>query len=188
LFLDRDGVLNEDRGYVHRVEDFVWLPGARETIGLGNRLGLFVFVVTNQSGVARGLYDEAAVRRLHEHMAADLARLGARVDAFRYCPHHPEASVAEYRLACACRKPAPGLLTSLAAEFPVDLARSVLIGDRPSDLAAAEAAGVKGVLFRGGDLRALAARALRDVGVEGGVAGGPSPALSASSPPRRGRR
>lgn len=154
-FLDRDGVLNHDIGYCHRIEDLVWVEGAGAFVALLNRLGYFVFVVTNQSGVARGFYDEPAVHALHAAMGADLARVGARIDAFYHCPHHPDGTVPAYRRECGCRKPAPGLITAALAAWPVDRTRSFLIGDKPSDLAAAAAAGVPGHLFPGGDLLAF---------------------------------
>ena len=105
IFLDRDGVLNVDRGYVHRIEDFAWLPGAIDAIKIANDRDWLVFVVTNQSGVARGLYDEERVRFLHDHMQQELRRHGAHIDDFRYCPYHPEATVAKYAQASTWRKP-----------------------------------------------------------------------------------
>ena len=151
VFLDRDGVLNEDRGYVGELERFTWIAGAREAILRINKAGLYAFVVTNQSGVARGLYDEAAVGRIHEHMQADLARIGARLDDFRYCPHHEQGALPAYRLRCACRKPEPGMLLDLAAAWDVDLGRSVMIGDHPRDVEAGRAAGVVSQLIRPGE-------------------------------------
>lgn len=152
VFLDRDGVLNVDSGYVHRIEDFVWVDGALDAIRQFNALGYWVFVVTNQSGVARGYYDEAAIDRLHRWMVDEAARAGARIDDFRYCPHHPEGSVADYARACACRKPAAGMLLDLMAAWPVDREHSLMIGDKESDMDAARRAGITGHRFGGGDL------------------------------------
>lgn len=160
VFFDRDGVLNVDTGYAHRPEELRWIEGAMEAVRLCNAAGWFVFVVTNQSGVARGYFTENAVRAFHARMQDDLRRLGARVDAFAYCPHHPEGVVPELAVDCACRKPRPGMILDLLARWPVDAARSLLIGDSPRDLEAAEAAGVRGELFRGGDLAAFARRVL----------------------------
>lgn len=150
IFLDRDGVLNEDRGYVGEIDRFAWLAGAREAIRSINDAGLFAFVVTNQAGVARGYYGEADVERLHRHMSDELAAAGAFIDAFAFCPHHPEGSVRDYARACRCRKPAPGMIEDLLAAWPVDRARSLLVGDKESDAAAAAAAGVTPHLFTGG--------------------------------------
>lgn len=151
-FLDRDGVLNEDVGYVGTVERFKWMPGAIETVHLLRRRGFLVFVVTNQSGVARGFFDEAAVEELHAHMQRELKLNGTEIDAFRFCPHLPNATRKAYRLECTCRKPAPGLLLDLVKDYDVETADSFLIGDKDSDLAAAAAAGISGFKFTGGSL------------------------------------
>lgn len=155
-FFDRDGVLNHDRGYVHRIEDFAWIDGAREAIALLSAAGYLTVVVTNQSGIARGYYDEAALQRLHAHLQQDLARFGATLDAWYFCPHLPDATLAEFRVDCPCRKPKPGMLLRAAQEHSIDLPSSLLIGDKQSDLEAAKAAGARGFLFQGGDLLAFA--------------------------------
>ncbi|HEY2359071.1 MAG TPA: HAD family hydrolase [Phenylobacterium sp.] len=162
LFLDRDGVLNEDQGYVHRWEDFHWIEGAREAVAAFNQAGWLVIVVTNQSGVGRGFYSEADMHALHARMAEDLAKAGARIDAFYYAPQHPEASLEAYRHPDPPdRKPNPGMILRALSEWPIDKAGSILVGDKPSDLEAALRAGVRAVLFSGGDLRKfLAAEAL----------------------------
>jgi D-glycero-D-manno-heptose 1,7-bisphosphate phosphatase len=113
-----------------------------------------VFVVTNQSGVARGYYEEKDVQRFHARMQRELAACGARIDAFRYCPHHPEGSRPPYALSCLCRKPKPGMIVELLESWPVDRHRSFVVGDKSSDLAAARAAGLRGVLFDGSCLLA----------------------------------
>ncbi len=152
LFLDRDGVVNVDHGWVGAREQFEWMPGALDTIRHATRSGWHVFIVTNQSGVARGLYDEAAVRSLMDWISDEARRAGGTVDDYRYCPYHPEAVVPAYRQVSDWRKPAPGMLLDLIRAWEVDPARSVLIGDQPTDLAAATAAGISGYLFPGGNL------------------------------------
>jgi D-glycero-D-manno-heptose 1,7-bisphosphate phosphatase len=159
LFLDRDGVLNEDQGYVHRWEDFRWIPGAKEAVAAFNRAGWLVIVVTNQSGVGRGLYTEDEMHALHARMNAELAAAGARVDAIYFCADHPEAPLERYRHPDPPgRKPNPGMILQALAEWPIDAGRSILVGDKPSDLEAALRAGIRGVLFGGGDLRAFLER------------------------------
>ncbi len=156
LFLDRDGVLNEDRGYVSRWEDFAWIAGARETVAAFNRAGWLVIVVTNQSGVGRGYYTEDAMHALHARMVEDLAAAGGRIDAFYHAPQHPEAPVEAYRHPDPpLRKPNPGMILQALADWPIDREASLLIGDKPSDLEAAERAGIRAVLFGGGDLKAF---------------------------------
>lgn len=147
IFFDRDGVLNEDSGYVFEISKLKWIDGAREAVKAANDAGYLVFVVTNQSGVARGLYEETHVEALHQAMADDLAKIGARIDAFEYCPYHPDASIERYRQSSHRRKPAPGMIVDLLERFPVDASRSMLIGDKSSDLEAAHAAGIRGYLF-----------------------------------------
>jgi len=151
-FFDRDGVINVDHGYVHDPDQFELIPGAAQALRLCRDAGFLVFIVTNQAGVARGYYDEAAIAHLHDHLQACLMREGASVDDIRYCPHLPDAPVARYDCDCSWRKPAPGMLLDLAKHWPVDLQRSFLVGDKDSDIAAARAAGVTGYLFEGGNL------------------------------------
>jgi D,D-heptose 1,7-bisphosphate phosphatase len=162
LFFDRDGVLNADTGYVHRKEDFQWLEGARAAIRLCNDRGWFVFVVTNQAGVAHGHYPESAVDTLHGWMDEELARDGAHVDAYEYCAHHPDGKLARHRRACRRRKPEPGMILDLLERWPVDKAGSFLVGNMPSDIQAAQAAGISGQLYAGGDLRDFLAARLID--------------------------
>jgi D-glycero-D-manno-heptose 1,7-bisphosphate phosphatase len=152
LFLDRDGVLNIDHGHVGTRERFAWVPGALDAVRLATEGGWHVFIVTNQSGVARGLYDERAVRALLAWVADEARRAGGTIDDARYCPYHPDAPLPAYRRASAWRKPEPGMVRDLVRAWELDPARCVLVGDQPSDVAAAEAAGVAGHLFPGGDL------------------------------------
>ena len=152
LFLDRDGVINVDHGYVGSRERFQWMPGALEAVRAATDAGWHVFVVTNQSGVARGHYDEAAVIALHAWMADEARRAGGTIDDIRYCPFHPDGLVPVYRRDSDWRKPAPGMLLDLMRAWELDPARCVLIGDQPTDIAAAEAAGIRGIRFGRGNL------------------------------------
>ena len=156
VFFDRDGVLNVDRGYVHRREDWEWNLQAREAVRFLNDRGYLVVVVTNQSGIARGYYGEADLTRLHRWVQDELNSIGAHVDRFYHCPHGPND-------ACPCRKPRPGMLLRAIEDLDIDPAESLMIGDRESDMQAAEAAGVKGCLYPGGDLCAFVARSLSEV-------------------------
>ena len=145
-FLDRDGVINLDTGYVHRQRDFVWREGAAGAIKRLNDAGFFVFVVTNQSGIARGLYGLRDVERLHRWINRELSRTGAHVDEFYFCPHHPDG-IGRYRTVCECRKPAPGMILQAMREWPVERERSFLVGDKDIDMEAAKAAGVHGAMI-----------------------------------------
>ena len=161
VFFDRDGVLNLDHGYVHTPHQVGWVRGAKEAVKLLNDAGRYAFVVTNQAGVAKGLYEEEAIETLHRWMAEELAAEGASIDDWRYCPFHPDGSVAAYRAAHPWRKPSPGMLLDLLARWPVERKGSFLVGDKISDIEAAEAAGIPGYLFEGGDLAAFLRERLR---------------------------
>lgn len=152
VFFDRDGVLNEDIRFPHKPEHIRWVPGALDALCFARKQGYLVFVVTNQSGVARGLYTEEDVKRLHDWMQIEFRKHGAEVDAFAYCPHHPTEGVGGYKKECNCRKPKPGMITDLMKAYDVDAEHSFLIGDRASDIEAAEAAGIKGYLYSGGGI------------------------------------
>lgn len=155
VFFDRDGVLNHDSGYTFEIGKLQWIEGAREAVKAVNDAGCFAFVVTNQSGVARGFYEESHVMALHRWMSDELAAIGAHIDAFEYCPDHPDGTVEQYRRTNIRRKPGPGMITDLVGRFPVNADDSILIGDKPSDLEAASAAGLQGHLFPGGNLDAF---------------------------------
>ncbi len=161
LFLDRDGTINVDGGYVGTRERFQWMPGALDAIRLATEAGWHVFVVTNQSGVARGYFDEAAVEALHRWMVGEIRMAGGNVDDVRTCPFHEQGTVARYRRASDWRKPAPGMILDLVARWSLDRACCVLVGDQVSDMAAAEAAGISGHLFRSGTLTDVVERVVR---------------------------
>ena len=141
-FIDRDGVIIEERGYAYRIEDFAPLPGAVAALGELQAAGYRLIVITNQSGIARGLYSEEDYLAFSAHMERHLEAQGVRLDAVQYCPHLPEAPVARYRLDCDCRKPGPAMLQRAARRLDIDLASSIVVGDRGTDIAAGRAAGV----------------------------------------------
>lgn len=151
-FLDRDGVVNFDVGHLCDTAQFEFTPGMPDAIKLLNDIGWLVVVITNQAGIGRGKYTEAEFEAFTEWVDDRLAEGGAHVDAVYHCPHHPTAGVGEYRGACECRKPAPGMVLRAIAEWEPDVSRSFLLGDKESDVAAGEAAGVRSVLYTGGDL------------------------------------
>ena len=150
IFLDRDGTLNEDVGYLDRLERLTLFPWSLDAIRLLRRAGFAVVVVTNQGGVARGLVSESFVAEVRRVVDDRLAAIGERLDGHYCCPHEPHAPIAKYRRECDCRKPRPGLLHRAAGELGLDLARSVVIGDKWSDVQAARAAGAGAVLVRTG--------------------------------------
>lgn len=142
-FIDRDGVLNEERAFVHRIEDFAFVPGAIEALSLLKRAGYRLVVVTNQSGIARGIYSEADYFALTDHMRNLLAAAGVPLDAVEYCPHLPDAPLERYRRDCDCRKPKPGMLRRAIQALDIEPGASFLVGDRLSDLEAGRAAGIQ---------------------------------------------
>ncbi|MDR1577263.1 MAG: D-glycero-beta-D-manno-heptose 1,7-bisphosphate 7-phosphatase [Deltaproteobacteria bacterium] len=145
VFLDRDGVLNEDRGYVWRWADWRWLPDVVEALIQLKAAGFKLVIVTNQAGVAKGLYQETDVQKLHQRVALELNKRGLKLDGFYYCPHHPD-----YGGPCQCRKPAPGLIQRAAKDLSLNLDQSFLVGDKVTDLEAGRQAGVTSFLVRSG--------------------------------------
>jgi D-glycero-D-manno-heptose 1,7-bisphosphate phosphatase len=150
VFLDRDGTINIEKNYLHRVEDFEFILGAPEAIRRLRQAGFLIIVVTNQSGVARGMFGLPAVEKLHQHMQAELGKIGAAIDAFYICPHHPLEGQGDLRRDCDCRKGKPGLLLRAAADYDVDLSRSYMIGDKRADVEAGRAAGCEAILVLSG--------------------------------------
>lgn len=141
-FLDRDGVINEDRGFVHKIDDFVFVPGAVEALHRLQASDYLLVVITNQSGIARGLYTECDYLTLTRYMKQQLLERGVTLDAVEYCPHLTDAPVARYRLDCDCRKPRSGMITRTKSALGIDLRASILVGDRASDIEAGRQAGV----------------------------------------------
>jgi D-glycero-D-manno-heptose 1,7-bisphosphate phosphatase len=150
VFLDRDGTLIEEVDYLERVEQVALYSWSIDGVRLLNRAGIRVFVVTNQAGVARGYFTESVVADVHRHIDSLLASGGARIDAYYYCPHHPEGAVETYRRSCDCRKPGRGLVDRAAREFGIDPSRSFVVGDRWLDIQLARAVGARAVLVRTG--------------------------------------
>lgn len=142
LFLDRDGIVNVNHGYVHSPEGTDWLPGIFELCTAAQEAGYLLVVVTNQAGIARGYYDEAQFREYTLWMHAQFQARGITIAATYYCPHHPESGLGEYRCPCQCRKPAAGMLLAAASDLAIDLSASILVGDSVSDIDAAASAGV----------------------------------------------
>lgn len=150
VFLDRDGTLNEEVGYINHIERLRLYPWAAEAIRKLNRAGLPVIVTTNQSGVGRGYFSEELVHRVHQKIALELAASEARLDAFYYCPHHPESALEAYRKKCQCRKPQAGMLEEAAKRFNVDLKSSYVVGDSTRDMEMGFNAGSRTVLVMTG--------------------------------------
>jgi D-glycero-D-manno-heptose 1,7-bisphosphate phosphatase len=150
LFLDRDGVILEEAHYLSDPDQVRLMAGAAEALARVRRAGVPVVVVTNQSGVARGYFPENRVAAVHVRLNEILAPCGAEVDRFYFCPHHPKEGIGSYRLACECRKPAPGMLLRAAAELHLDLSRSFMVGDKICDVQAGARAGCRTILVRTG--------------------------------------
>jgi D-glycero-D-manno-heptose 1,7-bisphosphate phosphatase len=156
-FLDRDGVINVDHGYVFRREDFSFVPGVLEGTRRLHDLGFALVVITNQSGIGRGLYSVNAFEGLTDWMKSEFDAAGAPLSGVYYCPHHPTEAHGEFRRPCGCRKPAPGMLLAAARELDLNLGASVLFGDKESDLLAARAAGVPRRVLLGTDAAVMPA-------------------------------
>lgn len=150
VFLDRDGTLIHDVGYLSRIEDVQWFPWAIEAVRLLNRAGFLVCVTTNQGGIGLGFYDEDLVHRVHKMLSADLAKSDARIDGFYFCPHHPRAIREDLRSDCECRKPKPGMIRQAQTAFDIDLSRSFVVGDKLADVGLAESVGAQGLLVKTG--------------------------------------
>lgn len=150
VFLDRDGTINEEVGYLDSLERLEIFPAAFDAVRMINESGMKVAVVTNQSGVARGFFDEAFVRAVHDHMLTAFQERGASIDRFYYCPHHPTEGMGRYRMSCGCRKPEPGMLLQASADLDVDLSASYVVGDTARDMELAARTGATGVLVKTG--------------------------------------
>lgn len=150
VFLDRDGTINLDVDYVFRIEDFSIIPGSLDAIRMLNDAGYKVIVVTNQSGIGRGFYTEDDMHMLHEHLQQLCRKHGGRIDAFFYCPHHPDATLEKYRRVCPCRKPGTEMIERATKLFPLDLSKSWVIGDSAADMGMARNAGLRRILVQTG--------------------------------------
>ena len=150
VFLDRDGTINVEAGYITDLDRLVLMPGAAEAIRRLSDAGFLGVLATNQSGPARGFYPEAWIHALHGRLAELLAEGGARLDGVYYCPHLPDGTVPEYALACDCRKPEPGMLVAAAQKHGIDLARSFMVGDKATDVELGQREGCRTVLLRSG--------------------------------------
>lgn len=150
VFLDRDGTINEEVGYLDDLAKLKIIPAAFEAVRLINAAKMKSVVITNQAGIARGLFSEDFVKTANKYLHAEFLKKKALIDAFYYCPHHPTEGIGSYRKRCGCRKPAPGMLIQAAREMNIDLTRSYIIGDRYNDMEAGKKAGVKGILVKTG--------------------------------------
>lgn len=150
VFLDRDGTVIEEVGYLNRVDRVAFFPWSVDAIRVLNEAGLLVVIVTNQAGVARGYFDEALVRDVHALIDRRVREGGARIDGYYYCPHHPDGVVEPFRVKCECRKPKPGMIRRAALDLGIDVAGSFVVGDRWLDVETGRAAGAKTVLVRTG--------------------------------------
>ena len=150
VFLDRDGTINEEVAYLDSLEKLKIFPAAFDAVRMINEAGMKVVVVTNQSGVARGFFDETFVETVHEHMRATFEKSGAFIDRFYYCPHHPTEGIGRYRMFCGCRKPEPGMLLQASDDLDIDLTASYMVGDTAKDMEVANRCGARGILVKTG--------------------------------------
>ena len=147
VFLDRDGVIIQDKGYVHKISDFKLLPGVAAAIKKLNDAGFLVIIITNQSGVARGYFTEDEVRKLNQHLVLEMKKVGAHIDAVYYCPHYLHGTVEAYKKVCDCRKPRPGMILRAAEELHIDITSSWMIGNAESDVLAGKTARCRTILL-----------------------------------------
>ncbi len=150
VFLDRDGTINKEVSYLRRIEDLRLLPGTGAAISMLNKAGYKAIVVTNQSGIARGFLDQNMLEKIHETINERLSRDNAHIDAWYYCPHHPEEGSLPFRIRCSCRKPEIGLIQKAQKDFSIDLGHSFMVGDSLRDMEAGWRAGLKTILVLSG--------------------------------------
>lgn len=150
IFLDRDGTLNEERGYINHIDRFILIPGVPKAVKLINDLGYLAIVITNQSGIARGYYDLARLKTYHNKLKKELSEAGAKLDAIYFCPHHPQGKVKKYAIECDCRKPKTGMIDQAIKDFEIDLEHSFLIGDRYRDILFGKKLNMKSILVKTG--------------------------------------
>jgi D-glycero-D-manno-heptose 1,7-bisphosphate phosphatase len=150
VFIDRDGTINEQMGYINHPSRFIILPGVPEAFKILNQAGFLAIIVSNQSGVARGYFPMELLYDIHSTMNESVNRHGGRIDGIYFCPHYPKGSVQEYAFDCDCRKPRTGLIEEARRDFEIDLSRSYMVGDHYTDLELADRAGIKGILVRTG--------------------------------------
>lgn len=152
VFFDRDGTLNVDVDYLYRIDDLRWMPYAREALAFLAQREYTIFIVTNQSGIARGYYTLDQMNSLHKKMTDDALAYGAKIEKVYFCPHHKEGKIAEFSVDCLCRKPKAGMLLRCFEEYDIDKAASFMVGDSKRDVECAENAGIRGYLYQGGSL------------------------------------
>lgn len=150
VFLDRDGTVSEEVGYVNHLSRYKLFPSTAQAIKKLNSAGLKAILITNQAGVARGYFTEDLIWRVHEKLVSELANFDARLDGIYYCPHHPSAGEPPYRANCDCRKPKPGLIYKAAQEHEIDISKSFMVGDKYTDVELAQRIGIKGVMVMTG--------------------------------------
>jgi D-glycero-D-manno-heptose 1,7-bisphosphate phosphatase len=150
VFIDRDGTINEQMGYVNHPSRFILLPGVPEAFRILNQAGFLAIILSNQSGVARGYFPIELIYDIHSMMTQSISKQGGRIDGIYFCPHYPKGSVQEYTVECDCRKPRTGLVKQACENFEIDLSRSYMIGDHYTDMELAERSNIKGILVRTG--------------------------------------